>query len=124
MKIMEIKGIPKPQGHYSTAIVSNGQLYISGQLPISWDGTHHQNETFETQFAVVFQNIKAILEDCGSSLNKVVKVTAYLSDVHLWPKFNALYADFMGTHRPVRTVVPVPELHYGYQLEVELIAEI
>ena len=124
MQIITNSLIPKANGHYSTAIVSNNNLYISGQLPISVDGTHHKEDTFEQQFDVVFGNIKTILEASGSSLNQIVKVTAYISDVQLWPKFNTLYADFMGQHKPVRTVVPVPELHYGYKLEVDLIAEI
>lgn len=124
MKIIEHPLIRKTGGHYSTAIISNNTLYVSGQLPITPDGTHHQNEPFEKQFEVVFNNILQILEATGSSKNQVVKVTAYLSDVKLWPLFNTLYAEFMGAHRPVRTVVPVPELHYGYQLEVDLIAEV
>jgi len=124
MKIITNDLMPKANGHYSTAIVSNNNLYVSGQLPISTDGIHHQEESFEQQFDVVFQNIKTILMASGSSLNQIVKVTAYISDVQLWPKFNALYANVMGEHKPVRTVVPVPELHYGYKLEVDLIAEI
>lgn len=124
MKIINNDLIPKANGHYSTAIVSNNNLYVSGQLPISPDGTHHQEDTFEQQFNIVFQNIKIILAASGSSLDQVVKLTVYISDVQLWPKFNALYATFMGDHKPVRTVVPVPELHYGYLLEVDLIAEI
>lgn len=124
MKIIEHPLLPKANGHYSTAIVSNNTLYISGQLPIGPDGTHHEKENFEKQFEVIFKNIKHILEVSGSSETQIVKLTAYISDVKLWPIFNALYAENMGTHKPVRTVVPVAALHYGYLLEVDLIAEV
>jgi 2-iminobutanoate/2-iminopropanoate deaminase len=124
MEIIDNNLIPKANGHYSTAIKSNGILYVSGQLPISTDGSHHPDKNFEEQFEMVFQNIVTILEASGSSLEKVVKVTVYITDVQLWPKFNSLYAHFMGNHKPVRTVVPVSQLHYGYKLEVDLIAEI
>lgn len=124
MKIINHPLIPKAGGHYSPAIISNNNLYISGQLPITADGTHHPNEPFERQFEIVFQNIHQILQASGSGKEQIVKVTAYLSDVKLWPLFNTLYAAHMGNHKPVRTVVPVPELHYGYLLEVDLIAEI
>ncbi len=124
MEIIDSNLIPQANGHYSTAIKSNGSVYVSGQLPISTDGTHHEAESFEDQFNVVFQNIVTILEASGSSLNKILKVTVYIDDVKLWPQFNGLYASFMGAHKPVRTVVPVPELHYGYKLEVDLIAEL
>ena len=124
MKIIDHPNLPKANGHYSTAIISNQTLYISGQLPIGFDGTHHQNESFEKQFDIIFENIKQVLSASGSSENQIVKLTAYLSDVKLWPLFNTLYAAKMGEHKPVRTVVPVLELHYGYLLEVDLIAEV
>jgi enamine deaminase RidA (YjgF/YER057c/UK114 family) len=76
MKILQGNRLPKPNGHYSTAIVSNHFLFISGQLPISSDGTHHEDDDFEGQFNVVFQNIENILVASSSSLQKIVKVTA------------------------------------------------
>ncbi len=124
MKIPQGNRLPKPNGHYSTAIVSNHFLFISGQLPISSDGTHHEDDDFEGQFNVVFQNIENILVASSSSLQKIVKVTAYISDASFWPQFNALFADYIGKHKPARTVVPVPELRHGYKLEVDLIAEV
>ncbi|GAA4147783.1 RidA family protein [Sphingobacterium kyonggiense] len=124
MKILQGSRLPKPNGHCSTAIVSNRLLFISGQLPIAADGRHYDQADFEQQFTVVFQNLENILLASSSSLQKVVKVTAYLSDVKYWNQFNALFADFIGKHKPVRTVVAVPELHLGYKLEVDVIAEV
>ncbi|WP_313190215.1 RidA family protein [Sphingobacterium sp.] len=124
MKILQGNRLPKPNGHYSTAIVSNHFLFVSGQLPISADGKHHEHDDFESQFTVVFQNIENILLASSSSMSKIVKVTAYVCDVKYCPQFNALFADFIGKHKPARTVVPVAELRHGYMLEVDLIAEV
>ncbi|OYD43420.1 hypothetical protein CHU00_08530 [Sphingobacterium cellulitidis] len=124
MKILQGNRLPKPNGHYSTAIVSNHLLFVSGQLPISADGKLYEDEDFESQFTVVFQNIENILLASSSSLHKIVKVTAYLSDVKFCPQFNALFADFIGKHKPARTVITVPELRHGFKIEVDLIAEV
>lgn len=124
MKILQGNRLPKPNGHYSTAIVSNHLLFVSGQLPISADGKHYEDEDFESQFTVVFQNIENILLASSSGLHKIVKVTAYLSDVKFCPQFNALFADFIGKHKPARTVITVPALRDGFKIEVDLIAEV
>lgn len=124
MKILQGNRLPKPNGHYSTAIVSNRLLFISGQLPISVDGKQHLQSDFEEQFTVVFQNLENILQASSSSIQKLVKVTVYLSDLQYWNQFNALFADYVGKHKPVRTVIAVPELQMGYLLEVDVIAEV
>ena len=123
MKILQGNRIPKPLGHSSTAIISNHQLYISGQYPISLEGTMYVEDDFETQFNIVFQNIENILQSNLINLQKIVKVTVYLSDIKYYPQFNALFADFIGKHKPVRTVVPVAELQFGSKLAVDIIAE-
>ncbi|QBR12669.1 RidA family protein [Sphingobacterium sp. CZ-2] len=124
MKILQGSRIPKANGHYSTAIVSNHLLFVSGQLPISKEGKDYENAEFEEQFNVVFHNLEDILLASSTNFQKVVKVTTYLSDVQYWKQFNALFADFIGKHKPVRTVIIVPELPQGYKLEVEIIAEV
>ena len=58
--------------------------------------------------------------DCGP--DRVLKVTAYIVGVENWPDFNRVYAEVFGEAKPARTVVPVPELHHGYLIEVEAIA--
>jgi 2-iminobutanoate/2-iminopropanoate deaminase len=67
-------------------------------------------------------NVAAILEAAGSSLNRVLKATIYVSDMNMWGAVNQVYARIMGEHRPARAVVPVRELHHGFQVEVEVIA--
>ncbi|MDN5987343.1 MAG: RidA family protein, partial [Hafniaceae bacterium] len=76
------------------------------------------------QAQTVFNNIDILLETTGINKQHLVNVQVYLSDVALWPEFNRLYAQWIGDHRPARTVVPCSALHYGALLEMSAIAEI
>ncbi|KAA0260795.1 RidA family protein [Hafnia alvei] len=123
MKIIHSDRLPTPGGHYSPAIISGNSLYISGQLPISLTSPRPQGELAE-QAQTVFNNIDILLETTGINKQHLVNVQVYLSDVALWPEFNRLYAQWIGDHRPARTVVPCSALHYGALLEMSAIAEI
>lgn len=123
MKIIHSDRLPTPGGHYSPAIISGNSLYISGQLPISLTSPRPQGELAE-QAQTVFNNIDILLDTVGISKRHLVNVQVYLSDVALWPEFNRLYAQWIGDHRPARTVVPCSALHYGALLEMSAIAEI
>lgn len=122
MKIIHSDRLPTPSGHYSPAIISGNSLYISGQLPISLASPRPQGELAE-QAQTVFNNIDILLETTGINKQHLVNVQVYLSDVALWPEFNRLYAQWIGDHRPARTVVPCSALHYGALLEMSAIAE-
>ncbi|KKI41768.1 RidA family protein [Hafnia alvei] len=123
MKIVHSDRLPTPGGHYSPAIISGNSLYISGQLPISLTSLQPQGELAE-QAQTVFNNIDILLETTGINKQHLVNVQVYLSDVALWSEFNRLYAQWIGDHRPARTVVPCSALHYGALLEMSAIAEI
>ncbi|WP_279156770.1 RidA family protein [Obesumbacterium proteus] len=123
MKIIHSDRLPTPGGHYSPAIISGNSLYISGQLPISLASPRPQGELAE-QAQTVFNNIDILLDTAGINKRHLVNVQVYLSDVALWPEFNRLYAQWIGDHRPARTVVPCSALHYGALLEMSAIAEI
>ncbi|HEY3287343.1 MAG TPA: Rid family detoxifying hydrolase [Gemmatimonadaceae bacterium] len=113
---------PIPAGHYSQAIVHHGCVYVAGQLPIVPGQKEHRVGSIEEQAAQVFANIQAVLQAAGSDLNRMLQVTVYISDMDLWGRFNAAYIKVMGDHKPARAVVPVNALHYGYQVEVQVIA--
>lgn len=113
---------PTPAGHYSQAIVHNGCVYVAGQLPIVPGQREHRVGSIEEQTDQVFANIRAILVAAGSDLSRMLQVTVYVSDMELWGRFNSAYAALMGDHRPARAVVPVNALHYGYHIEVQVIA--
>jgi 2-iminobutanoate/2-iminopropanoate deaminase len=115
-------GAPKPAGHYSQAIVSRGHIFISGQLPIRPDGSPLPDDGFEAQARQAIENMLAILKAAGGTPQHLVKVTAYIVGVANWPRFNAVYASMLPDARPARTVVPVPELHHGYRVEIDAIA--
>ena len=111
-----------PGGHYSHAVVAGGFVHVAGQLPIAADGRKLADAPFEQQAQQVLANVEAALRGAGSRPDQLVQVRVYLTDIDHWPAFNALYAAWLGPHRPARAVVPVPVLHYGFLLEVEAVA--
>jgi 2-iminobutanoate/2-iminopropanoate deaminase len=113
---------PAPAGHYTQAIVSRGHVFVSGQLPILPDGSPLPDSGFEAQARQAIRNMLEILAAAGSTPQHLVKVTAYIVGVANWPAFNAVYASMLPVARPARTVVPVPELHHGYLVEIDAIA--
>lgn len=115
-------GMAAPKGHYSHATVGAGMVFVSGQLPVAEDGTVLQDAPFEQQARQVLANVAAALRGAGSSVERLLQVRVYITDIALWPAFNALYAEWVGAARPARAVVPVPCLHYGCLLEVEATA--
>ena len=124
MKAISTPQAPKPGGHYSQAIVHNDLIYVAGQLPIDPRTEEKRVGTIEEQTEQVFKNIAEILKAAGSDLSLVLKTTVYVSDLELWGRVNAVYAKIFGEHRPARAIVPVKDLHFGYQIEVEAIAAV
>ncbi|HMO39403.1 MAG TPA: RidA family protein [Saprospiraceae bacterium] len=120
---IETPNAPLPGGHYAQATRWRDLVFVSGQLPIRPDGTKEQGD-IEAQTLQVLHNLKAILDEAGSSPGQVLKVTVYIADVALWGQVNAVYAAFFGAHRPARAIVPVPALHYGFLIEIDAIAGI
>jgi reactive intermediate/imine deaminase len=121
MKFIQSPKVPAPAGHYSQAVEAAGLVFVSGVLP----GKPPEGETdsFDRQVRASFAQCTNILDAAGCSLSDVVQCTAYLVGVERWPEFNAIYAEIMGHHKPARAVVPVPELHYGFLIEIQLSAE-
>ncbi|MEP9380390.1 RidA family protein [Aquabacter sp. CN5-332] len=113
---------PAPGGHYSQAIVHGGVVYVSGQLPTVIGSPHDPAAPFDTQLRRVLANLTAILAAAGSGPDRILKVSAYIVGGENWPAFNRIYAEVLGGARPARSVVPVPELHYGYLVEIDAIA--
>ncbi len=113
-----------PGGHYSHAVVAAGLVFVSGQLPITTSGQRLNDQPFEAQATQVLHNVEAALTAAGSNKARLVQVRVYVTDIALWPAFNALYATWIGAHRPARAVVPVPQLHHGFLIEVEATAAV
>ena len=113
---------PKPAGHYAQAVVSGAHVFVSGQLPIRPDGRPLDDDGFEAQARQAIQNMLEIVRAAGSSPQQIVKVTAYIVGIANWARFNAVYASMLPDACPARSVVPVPELHHGYLVEIDAIA--
>jgi 2-iminobutanoate/2-iminopropanoate deaminase len=122
VKFVSTGGAPAARGHYSQAVVHAGLVYVAGQLPLVPDDPAKKLEAFEAQARQVIGNVIAILEAAGSGAELILKATVYIADVAHWPAFNAIYAEKLGPHKPARTVVPVAALHYGYLVEMDVIA--
>jgi reactive intermediate/imine deaminase len=122
MQLINPSTLAQPGGHYSHAVVHGGLVYISGQLPITPSGDKLAHASFAQQAAQVLANVKAAVEGAGSQIDRLIQVRVYVDDVANWPEFNAIYAQWIGAHRPARAVVPVSALHYGLKIEIEATA--
>ncbi len=117
-------GAPAPRGHYSPAVVHNGIVYVSGQLPIDPQTGEKLSGSIEAQTEQALKNIGEILKASGSDLSRALKMTIYISDISLWKRVNAAYMKVMGDARPARAIVPTGELHYGFLVEIDAIAAV
>lgn len=123
MKPITGPNIAPPGGHYSPGILANSFLFISGQLPIN-ASSEKVTGSIQDQTMQVLQNVQAIVEAAGGTIQDIVKTTIYISNGDHWGAVNTIYADFFQDHRPARAIVPVNELHYGFLIEMEAIAHI
>ncbi|MDQ3257878.1 MAG: RidA family protein [Acidobacteriota bacterium] len=124
MEYIQIPNAPAPTGHYSPAVIHNGLIFVSGQLPINPQTGEKILGSIEAQTRQVLMNISEILKAAGSDLSRVLKMTVYISDISLWGAVNDVYKDVMGEARPARAVVPTKELHYGFLIEIDAIAAV
>ncbi len=124
MKAIQSPEAPLPAGHYAQAIVHNGLVYVSGQLPVDPETGEKHIGSIEEQTSQALKNVAAILKAADSDLGQVIKATVYISDISLWDRVNKVYAEFFGAHRPARAIVPTRDLHFGFQIEIEVIAAV
>lgn len=125
MQAILTKGAPAPAGHYSQAIVHGGFVFVAGQLPLHpVSGVLIGEGDIEAQTHQTLRNVEAILREAGSSLERLLSVTIYITSLSQWAAVNTVYGELMGTHRPARAVVPVPELRPGCQIEIQAIAAV
>lgn len=113
---------PRPVGPYSQAIRAGDLLFVSGQIPIDPSTGKLVSDDFEQQVRRALENVKAILEADGLTLDDVVKVTAFLTDPSKFQDFNRIYSEYFKGSYPARTTVFVSQLPAGAQVEVEVIA--
>lgn len=123
MKTVIPQGTRKSVGHYVPGVISNGMLYISGQLPVDPETGMMPEVGVSAQARMALANVERILLAAGLSRENVVQCRVYVPDVAYWDEVNAVYAEFFGAHKPARVVVPSRDLHGGALVEIEALAE-
>ena len=118
---VQTKNAPQAIGPYSQGIVVNNLFYSSGQIPLRPDGTLVEGDV-QVQATQVFENLKAVLEEAGPSLNTVVKATVFIKDMNDFAALNEVYGDYFGDHKPARSCVEVARLPKDVLVEIEVIA--
>jgi len=115
---------PKAVGPYSQAMMHDGMLYTSGQIGLDPVTGALVGEGVEAQAEQVTKNLSAVLSAAGGSVSDIIKVNIYLVDMGDFPLVNAIYADWLGEHRPARATVAVAALPLGAKVEMDLIARV
>jgi 2-iminobutanoate/2-iminopropanoate deaminase len=109
-------------GPYSHAVAAGPFLFVSGQGPMKKDGSGVVRGTIEEEVRVALINLRDILDDAGSSLERVVKVNVFLADMSNFGRFNEVYKEFFTKNFPARTCVQAGRLPMDIQVEIEAIA--
>lgn len=123
MKVVYTEKAPAAIGPYSQAMILNGVLFTSGQIPVNPATDEINGDTIETQAEQVMKNLGEVLKEAGSSFEKAVKTTCFLADMGDFAKFNEVYAKYF-VNKPARSCVAVKTLPKNVLCEVEVIAEV
>lgn len=122
MHTVQTPNAPITAGHYSQAVVHNGLIFVSGQLPLDPKDPKRPPGTIAEQTEQALRNVEAILKAAGSTLDRVLQLTIFVSDIAHWSELNETVARVLGNHRPARAVVPCGTLNRGFQVEIVVIA--
>jgi len=115
---------PKAIGPYSQAVVFNGMAYLSGQIPLDPATGQIVAGDIAVQTQRVLDNLKAVLESAGTSLDMVLKTTVFLADMADFPAMNEVYARYFGETPPARSTVQAARLPRDARVEIDCIAAI
>lgn len=124
MEKIKLLNAPESKGHYSPAVVHNGLIFVSGQLPRDAMTGEVETGAIERQTELALRNVEDVLKAANSDLNHVLQFTIYVSEMELWDKVNETYASVLGEHKPARAIVPVKDLHFGTKIEIQAIAAV
>lgn len=113
---------PKSIGPYSQGIVCGNLLFVSGQIPIDPATGNQIKDSIEAQATRVLDNLKAVVEAGGSTLENVCKVTIFLSSMDHFKTVNEVYAKYFTANQPARAAVAVAGLPLGFDVEMEAVA--
>lgn len=122
MEKIQTDRAPEAIGPYSQAIKAAGLIFASGQIPLDPATMQIIEGDVQAQTRRVLENLKAVFEAAGSSLDRVVKTTVYLADMNDFAAMNEVYATFFGATRPARATVQAARLPRDVRVEVDAIA--
>jgi 2-iminobutanoate/2-iminopropanoate deaminase len=121
MEFVATNRAPAAIGPYSQGVKVNGMFYSSGQIALTPEGEMLGDDVI-LQTQQVFANLRAVLEAAGSSLDRVVKVMAFVADIEDFSVVNEIYAEAFGSHKPARSLVAAKTLPKNALVEIEVIA--
>jgi 2-iminobutanoate/2-iminopropanoate deaminase len=124
INIVSTDKAPGAIGPYSQAIVSDGWVFCSGQIPVDPASGALLQGDVSAQTDLVLRNLAAVLEAAGASLNTVVKTTVFLSDMDNFGAMNEVYGRHFGDHRPARAAVQAARLPKDVDVEIEAVARV
>ncbi len=124
LKVVSTDKAPSAIGPYSQAIVKDGVVYISGQLPVDPATSKVVEGGIKEQTRRALENMKAILEEAGGSMDQVVKTTVLMQDLGGFQEMNAVYATYFPNDPPARAAFQVARLPLDVMVEIEAIASI
>ena len=120
-KILSSNKAPKPKGPYSQAVIHNGVLYLSGQIPIDPVSGSLVRASIEEETEIVLKNIMILVEEAGAGMEDVVKTTCYLADINDFERFNSVYEKYFTKDPPARTTFQAGKLPLDVQIEMDAI---
>ncbi len=123
-KVFQSKTLPSTKAPYSQAIIHENLLFVSGQIAFDPKKNGVISGTIEEETKLTMNNIRSILNEAGSSLENVLKVTVFLTDMKKFHKFNSVYKQFFLENPPARSCVEVASLPFDAKVEIEAIAHL
>ena len=123
-KIVATDKAPAAVGAYSQGVITNGLVFCSGQVPLDPATGELIGGSIEDETRRCLDNLSAVLEEAGSSWDRVVKATVYLIDINDFAAFNGVYAGYVGESPPARAAFAVAGLPKGARIEIECVAEV
>ncbi|SKC64729.1 RidA family protein [Maledivibacter halophilus] len=122
LKIVHTDKAPAAVGPYSQGVSAGNLLFVSGQMPFNTETGEMVRGNVEDETRQCLENVKAILEEAGTSLENVVKATVFIRDMDQFDRINKVYGEYFNDHKPARACVEVSRLPKDVNVEIEMIA--
>lgn len=120
-EVIKTDRAPEAIGPYSQAVKAGGFIFVSGQIPIDRSG-RIVKDNIKEETKIVIENIIAILEEAGVTIDNIVKTTVYLRNINDFDEFNEVYSSYFQKNPPARATVEVSQLPKGVGIEMEVVA--